>query len=94
MTTPETRSAEPKPERHWFQFSLAELLALTTVVAVTLSLMKWSPWCGVLFVTLSLWIAAIHIERRSSSSFSSKKLVVIILAWVLLGLLWAAMLPG
>jgi hypothetical protein len=91
MTPLDPQPDAPKSERHWFQFSLAELLGLTTVVAVTLSLMKWSPWFGVLVVTLYVWIAAIHIERRSSSSFSWKTLVVIIVAWVLFGLLWAAM---
>jgi len=37
----ESSPASSKPDRSRFQYSLAELLALTTIVAVGLSLLKW-----------------------------------------------------
>ena len=39
--TPETKPAEPKPDRRRFQFSLAGLLTFTTISAVVLSLLRW-----------------------------------------------------
>lgn len=41
MTTPEFQPATSKPNRGRLQYSIAELLALTTIVSVGLSLLRW-----------------------------------------------------
>jgi hypothetical protein len=64
-TEPEV--AATKPKLRWYQFSLAELVALTTLVAASLAMAKWLPWAASLVVSISVWIVAIHIDRRFSS---------------------------
>ena len=61
-------STEPpstlKPALRWYQVSLAELFGLTTLAALTCSLIKCFPWSAPLVVTISVWVAVIYIDRR------------------------------
>ena len=41
MSTPETQPTASKPDRRRFQYTIAELLVLTTIVAIGLSLLRW-----------------------------------------------------
>ena len=41
MSIPESRPAGLNPDRRRWQYSLAELLALTTIISIGLSLLKW-----------------------------------------------------
>ena len=94
MSITESQPAVPKPGHRPFQYSLAGMLALTTIISVGLSLMKWNPWFGVLFVNLGLWIVAIYIDRRFSPKFSWRTLVGVVVVLILLGVLSAVMFPG
>jgi hypothetical protein len=95
MSTTEPQPAAPKPGLRRFQYSLAGLLALTTIISVVLSLLKWSPWFfGVLFVNVGFWIVVIYIDRRFSPRFSWRTFVAVIVVLTLLGLLWTVMFPA
>jgi hypothetical protein len=60
----EPEAAASKPKLRWYQFSLAELVGLTTLVAASLSMAKWLPWAASLVVSISVWIVALYIDRR------------------------------
>jgi glucan phosphoethanolaminetransferase (alkaline phosphatase superfamily) len=85
MTTPETQPPEPKPGCRWYQFSLAGLLALTAIISIGLSLLKWSVDALPFVATLVLWIVTIFVDRRFSPRFSERPAAIAV-ALVLLGL--------
>ena len=66
INTPESQPVASNPKRRWFQFSLAELLALTTSVAVSLSLLKWSSGFWPLVLFWGFILLTIYIDHRSS----------------------------
>jgi hypothetical protein len=66
MTPPEIQPDASKPKRRWFQFSLAELMALTTIVAVSFSLLKWSPRLWPLVLYFCFILLTTYIDHRSS----------------------------
>jgi len=61
-------STEPpptsKPELRWYQVSLAELFGLTTLVAVTFSLIECFPWSAPFVASVSVLVVVIYIDRR------------------------------
>ena len=85
MTTPETQPTASKPERRWYQFSLAGLLAVTTIISIGLSLLKWSVNALPFVATLVLWIVTIFVDRRFSPRFSERPAAIAV-ALALLGL--------
>ncbi len=68
VTHAEAMSTEPPPtltpKLRWYQVSLAELFGLTTLVALTLSLIKCFPWSAPLVVSINVWVVVIYIDRR------------------------------
>lgn len=70
----ESEVAASKPRLRWYQFSLAELVALTTLVAASLSMVKWLPWAASVVVGTSVWIVAIYVDRRFSSDSPRREL--------------------
>ncbi len=78
MIVTERHADEPKPGHCRFQFSLAELIALTTVISLGLSILKWFPesWPLIVFVGVSL--VAIHLDRHRSLQPMATLLFVIV----------------
>ncbi len=85
MSITEPQPAEPEPERRWYQFSLAGLLAVTAIVSIGLSLLKWSVNAVPFVATLVLWVVTIYIDRGFSPRFSERPAAIAV-ALVLLGL--------
>jgi hypothetical protein len=86
-TDDESRSRNVPKSRK--QFSLAELLAWTTIVAVWLSLIKCSGDGWPVVVYLGYWTAVSYLERRFSLRLSTTAFVVV----VVVSLILAAWLP-
>lgn len=61
-----------KSKLRWYQFSLAELVSLTTLAAACCSLIKCFPWSAWLVASIGVWIVAIYIERWRSSHDPSR----------------------
>ncbi len=64
----ETQPAVPRPVRRRFQFSLAELLVWTTIIAVWLSLLKWSEAAWPIVAILGIVLLVPYLMRRFSLS--------------------------
>jgi predicted PurR-regulated permease PerM len=60
------------------QFSLAELLAWTTIVAVWLSAMKCAGENWSFILAFGAWIIAPYLDRRFSLRFSATAVVAIV----------------
>jgi hypothetical protein len=65
MTAPETRPATSRHELRWYQYSLAGLLGLTTILSVVLSLLKWLQinfgFAGVAWVIIFAIAGALYV---------------------------------
>ena len=85
MTTPEIQPTEPKPDRRWYQFSLAGLLALIAIISIGLSLLRWSVNALPFVATLVLWIVTMFVDRRFSPRFSERPAAIAV-ALIVLGL--------
>jgi len=77
MTTPEYQPAEPKSERRRFQYSLAGLLTLTTIISVVLSLLKWLQmefgFAGIAFVIFFAMAGAIYVGSAAWAVADAQK---------------------
>lgn len=97
MSTIEPQPTVPKPGRRRFQFSLDELLAWTTIIAVWLALLKWSEEAWPLVAILGIVVLVPHLVRRFSlpvAHFGRRLLACgsIALAALLVWLGWQALI--
>ena len=67
------------------QFSLIQLLAWTTFVAIWLSLLKWRGKEWPFIAGLGLWMILLYLDRRFSPRFSPWDAVTILATLILAG---------